>query len=243
MRLSDSALEPIPNDSIIKLIEDGEDELVLRHNILLIYKLALDIKRESDPLFDDILQEGCKGLLHAITKYDVSKGACFATYATLWIKQRMKYLLAAYQPIRLPQNAYSKIRKIYRFKAKNNREPTVEEVMEVCDISRHSAEKALIDSRASYIAMDGVDKNLFNPLQTSFKYPNYKPELIKKAMKCLSERERHIIIKRFGLDGEPHQPLEALSQTVKVTRERVRQIQNGALEKMERVLYEAKEER
>ena len=218
-------------------------------------KIAHDFKGLGLPLLD-LISEGNIGLMRAVEKFDPSKGAKLSSYAAWWIKQSMRRALANQaRTIRIPVQSASKIGKIQNAKAKLTqtlgREPTDKEIATEINLTERTV-TGLRQGKASTIS-------LFDPIQNGaegeFKdiIPDDKTiapndivqddetlQLMMKMVAKLPERERVILKLRFGLDGGKPKTLEEVSHAIGRTRERVRQIQNQALERLRAAIEEQK---
>ena len=234
--LSDHALKPLSNTEIIKLLKKEDYEAVLKHNLLLVYKVATDFRNSKDPIYLDLVQEGCTGLLHACSKYDASHGAQFSSYAALWMKQRMRLLLTREHDIRLPANMHSRVHVVRKLIASLDRDITIADIMEATKTPKSTARIILMASKTGYVE----DTKL--ALKVCSAKDRCPTVAIRESMKLgwhlLTEKEATIVTARFGLDGNTPQTLEEVSHLIRRTRERVRQIQNDALRKLKPYLKE-----
>ena len=243
---------------LAKRIAKGDQEardILISSNLRLVVKIAHDFKGLGLPLLD-LISEGNIGLMRAVEKFDPSKGAKLSSYAAWWTKQSMRRALANQaRTIRIPVQSASKIGKIQNAKAKLTqtlgREPTDKEIATEINLTERTV-TGLRQGKASTIS-------LFDPIQNGaegeFKdiIPDDKTiapndiiqddetlQLMMKMVAKLPERERVILKLRFGLDGGKPKTLEEVSHTIGRTRERVRQIQNQALERLRAAIEEQK---
>ena len=243
---------------LAKRIAQGDQEArntLIKANLRLVVKIAHDFKGRGLPLLD-LISEGNIGLMRAVEKFDPSKGAKLSSYAAWWIKQSMRRALANQaRTIRIPVQSASKIGKIQNAKAKLTqtlgREPTDKEIATEINLTERTV-TGLRQGKASTIS-------LFDPIQNGaegeFKdiIPDDKTiapndiiqddetlQLMMKMVAKLPERERVILKLRFGLDGGKPKTLEEVSHAIGRTRERVRQIQNQALERLRAAIEEQK---
>ncbi len=226
---------------------------LIRSNLRLVVKIAHDFKGLGLPLLD-LISEGNIGLMRAVEKFDPSKGAKLSSYAAWWIKQSMRRALANQaRTIRIPVQSASKISKIQAARTKLTeqlgREPTDKEIAKEINLTERTV-TGLRLGKTTTISLhdpiqhgeDGEFRDIIPDEKTVSPDEIVKDEETLKHMLALTdrldERERTILNLRFGLNGERPRTLEEVSQTIGRTRERVRQIQNQALEKLRQMLEE-----
>jgi RNA polymerase primary sigma factor len=222
-------------------------EQMIKANLRLVVKIAHDYEGLGLPLLD-LINEGNIGLMKAVERFDPAKGGKLSTYGSWWIKQSIKRALANQsKTIRLPVHLVDKISKMRRTAMKLQeefgREPTDEELAEELGISASrvaqlrtaairpaSLDAPIGDDDSNNFAEVVQDENADTP------YEQLEDKTITKMLhemiKTLDPREATILKFRFGLDGGPEKTLEDVGEKFGVTRERVRQIQNIALNKL-----------
>jgi len=224
---------------------------MIKANLRLVVKIAQDYAGYGLPLAD-LISEGNIGLMKAVERFDPAKGGKLSTYAAWWIKQSIKRALANQsKTIRLPVHMVDKIAKMRRISMimteAFGREPTDEELAEELGIPR---KKLALLKRASQrpTSLDAPvnegekadfgdiigDERAVNPLD-ALADKNLHHQL-DDLLDVLDEREHRIIDARFGLNGKRPMTLEEVGREFGVTRERIRQLQNVALEKMRKAL-------
>ena len=237
-------------------IAQGSEEArakLIRSNLRLVVKIAHDFKGLGLPLLD-LISEGNIGLMRAVEKFDPTKGAKLSSYAAWWIKQSMRRALANQaRTIRIPVQSASKISKIQAARTKLveqlGRDPTDKEVAKEVNLTERTV-TGLRLGKTTTISLhdpiqhgeDGEFRDIIPDEKTTAPDEIVQDEealhhMLKLTDK-LDERERTILNLRFGLNGERPRTLEEVSQTIGRTRERVRQIQNQALEKLRAMLEE-----
>jgi RNA polymerase primary sigma factor len=235
-------------------IKDGDEKArdhMIRANLRLVVKIARDYSNYGLPLAD-LISEGNIGLMKAVEKYEPSKGGKLSTYAAWWIKQSIKRALSNQsKTVRLPVHMVDKIARLRKISAslteELGREPTDTELSEVLGIPRKkiailkqaaqrptSLDAPIGDEDSGSYAEAIGDASAVNPLEAlSSKEMHGELDGLRSL---LDKRESKIIDARFGLGGKKPMTLEEISRDFGVTRERIRQLQNKALEKMRTAL-------
>src|SRR5258707_9772128 len=224
---------------------------MIKANLRLVVKIAHDYANLGLPLLD-LVSEGNIGLMKAGERFDPAKGGKLSTYAAWSIKQSMRRALANQsKTIRLPVHLVCKISKMRRVSLQMSeelgREPTDDELAQEIGISRSkvsqlktvSIRPASLDAPISHDDSTELGETVGNEgAQTPFELLRDKNlrDQVSDLFEVLNDRERKIIVQRFGLDGGKPKTLEEVGKKFGVTRERIRQLQNIALSKLRRAL-------
>ena len=231
-----------------KRLSNGEVEVkndILKANLRLVVPIAKKyIGNNVD--FMDLIQEGNIGLMTAINKFDYTKGYKFSTYATHWIKQAIgRYVGDHSRTIRLPIHINEKLYKVRKIQRqileKTGKEATINElskqtgfsiskVKELLDLKECTSLDKKINDEEEKTLIDFVFSEDEEPEEVAVN--KMLKKYVKDILNELEEKERNIIILRFGLNGDAPQSLRQVGNVFHMTGERIRQIQLKALEKI-----------
>ena len=233
---------------ILKGDEAARQQLI-KANLRLVVSIAKRYVNRSPLSISDVIQEGNIGLFKAVEKFDYTKGFKFSTYATWWIRQAITRALADQsRTIRIPVHMVETISKFTQAKRKLaqqlGREPMVEEIAlemdlpvdKVRNIQKISQEVVSLESPIgddddkSTLADFIQDEKSLTPTQLTSQ--ELLKDQIRDIIQDLTERERKILEMRFGLEDGVTHTLEEVGKVFNVTRERIRQIEAKALEKI-----------
>ena len=231
-------------------------EKLIQCNLRLVVKVAYCFKGHGLPLID-LIAEGNIGLMRGVEKFDYRKGYKFSTYATWWIKHYIRRALSnQVNLIRIPIHAGSKMKQIDSFRnrihEKQGRDPSTTEIADEFDYSR----KTISGLKRSKYTVVSIYQPISNENDAEIRdtIPDYSfspesifcgqesHERIKEVLSQLNNREKEILIMRFGLDLEKPKTCEYISKKIGISREYVRQIQNKCLLKMKSIMTKSENE-
>ncbi|GAC1409361.1 MAG: RNA polymerase sigma factor RpoS [Burkholderiaceae bacterium] len=226
---------------------------MIEHNLRLVVSIAKHYINRGVVLMD-LIEEGNLGLMHAIDKFEPERGFRFSTYATWWIRQGIeRSIMNQARTVRLPVHMVRELNQVlrakYRLQAQNHdgRETTAQDVAHLLGRAIGDVQDILALSEHA----NSLDSPLDNDPQSSLidllpgdseASPDFHAQqlevtlLVRDWLNRLPDKQRLVIIRRFGLDDDDPATLEQLAAQLRVTRERIRQIQQQALVKLKRAM-------
>jgi RNA polymerase primary sigma factor len=226
--------------------DEAAKRRLIECNLRLVMSITRNYTKAGVPLLD-LIQEGNMGLIRAVEKFDYRLGFKLSTYATWWIRQAVTRALADQgRTIRLPVHVAEQVRRAQRSRRqlaqKLNRDPSVDEiaadagftperVRELFELIEDpvSLETPVGDGESS--VADMIEDVTSESPDTATHEQARSAELA-RALDRLNPRMRHVVLRRFGLDGKPPQTLEEVGADLGITRERVRQLETRALREL-----------
>ena len=236
---------------VLKRVKAGDErakEQLIKSNLRFVVAVAKRYRFINDVPFEDLIAVGNLGLMRAAQRFDSDKSVRFISYAVWWIRQAMIQVVSSHgNPIRLPLNRVHTSLRLKKLEEKLtkqfNRKPTLEELAEAAVMRLRDLKKFLRET-PSVVSMDSTPVDLDEDLFLRDVITDYSADPLIEAerhslerelqglLENLSEKERIVLMHRFGLYDIKAHTLEEIGKLLGVTRERVRQIEAQALEKL-----------
>ena len=230
--------------------DEAAKRRLIESNLRLVMSITRNYTKAGVPLLD-LIQEGNLGLIRAVEKFDYKLGFKLSTYATWWIRQAVTRALADQgRTIRLPVHVAEQVRRAQRSRRqlaqKLNRDPSLEEIAPGLRLHVRAGRGAVRADRRSRLARDArrrrrehgrrPDRGRARRIARTAPAPTAPARIeLAAAVERLNPRMRHVVTRRFGLDGKPPQTLEEVGVDLGITRERVRQLETRALRELRAV--------
>lgn len=249
-------LKPDQEVALADRIRGGDDaarEHMIRANLRFVIKIAREYEHLGMPLLD-LINEGNIGLMLAVDRFDPRRGAKLTTYSVLWIRQSIRRALASQgKTIRMPVYAVDQVyhlgRAEMRLRGELGRDATDAELAAVLQLSAErigelrlaairptSLDAPMGDDGTNRLADMVADENAEVPGSGMDKDVSF--EILREVLPKLPPREATILRMRFGLEGGVEKTLEEIGVMMRLTRERIRQLQNAALVRLRRLMEE-----
>jgi RNA polymerase primary sigma factor len=228
--------------------DDAAKQELIEANLRLVISIARNYQKNGVPLLD-LIQEGNLGLIRAVEKFDHRMGYKLSTYAMWWIRQSVTRALADQgRTIRVPVHVTEQVGRLQRSRhaltQRLSREPTLEELAKESEFPEKRVEELLELIEDPVVSLDAPVDDGKSPRAELIEDPNaiqpdaeaikkFSQSELAKAVEGLDPRSKDIITLRFGLNGEKPQTLDEIGRTFGITRERVRQLEINALQKLE----------
>jgi RNA polymerase primary sigma factor len=229
--------------------DEAAKRRLIESNLRLVMSITRNYTKAGVPLLD-LIQEGNLGLIRAVEKFDYKLGFKLSTYATWWIRQAVTRALADQgRTIRLPVHVAEQVRRAQRSRRqlaqKLNRDPSIEEIAQDAGFTVERVRELfdLVEDPVSLETPVGDGESMVADLiederaesPDGVSADRARAIELAAAVERLNPRMRHVVTRRFGLDGKPPQTLEDVGADLGITRERVRQLETRALRELRAV--------
>ncbi|HIB95169.1 MAG TPA: sigma-70 family RNA polymerase sigma factor [Candidatus Marinimicrobia bacterium] len=243
-------LEPEEEVRLTKLLREGDKEALnklINANLKFVVSVANKYRVTGIPL-EDLINEGNIGLIKAAYRFDETRGFKFISYAVWWIRQSiLQFISDKGRVVHLPANVANAVTKMKRrseeLEHSLERMPTMEELAEVMEITKQEAEKLVKFNTRSLSTDQPVGSDEKTSLRDLLQSDDSRPEAqimkdslteeIKRVLKTIPDREAMIIECYFGIDMDRPLTLEEIGDSLELTRERVRQLKERAIRRLQ----------
>lgn len=222
---------------------EAKNKLILC-NLRLVVNIAKSYSNKGLNLID-LISEGNFGLIHAIEKFDITKGFRFSTYAVWWIKQSInKAIICKGRGIRIPSYKYDLLNKVNKYVTNKVKQegvyPSIDEIANDLKIDKDKIDEIIMAFQDPMSLSMSIGDDIYLEDTIADENETIEDDIIEKLgrnqvrelVKVLDDREKQILKLRYGLDGEEIHTLEEIGSAFNITRERVRQIEKKTLKKL-----------